>query len=88
MSSALMPPSAGCIAVGTLNQARRHGRLSMRPEATPNLAIIGLVDQALERDGALATALAAHEAATPTFVDKRRMRLDLFEKNPELFARR
>lgn len=191
MSSALTPPSAGCIAVGALNQARRHGRryqailtlqdprcrwghrltfhagdahldrltiscedfdlddrdvavateadvdailafgrkhagdallihcmhgvgrsaaaalailadrlgagrekdavaklFAMRPEATPNLVITALADRALDRNGALTSALAQYEAAAPSFAAKRRMRLELFEKNPELFARR
>lgn len=60
---------------------------AMRPEAAPNLIVIALADEILERDGALSGALARHEATDPKYTERRAARLSFLLANMDLYSR-
>jgi predicted protein tyrosine phosphatase len=62
--------------------------LAIRPEATPNLVVIGLADQVLGREGRLIAAVAAWEAGAAHMKQARAARRKLLLDRPELFVRR
>lgn len=62
--------------------------LTIRPEATPNLVVVGHADAVLSRAGDLVGAVAAWEARTPEAVRLRKVRRAFVERNPDLYARR
>jgi predicted protein tyrosine phosphatase len=61
--------------------------LEVRPEAAPNLLILGMADDLMEREGALVEAWMAVENSDPEYAQHRRDKLEILEKRPELFAR-
>lgn len=61
--------------------------LTVRPEATPNLVVVELADQVLQRSGQLVSALATWEASVPRLKVARAARLKLVQTHPELYAR-
>lgn len=60
--------------------------LAIRPTATPNLVVVKIADEILERQGGLVTAVAEWEAVTPGLAEKRKARRQLVESNPELYS--
>ncbi|CAN5379081.1 hypothetical protein BH10PSE3_BH10PSE3_07500 [soil metagenome] len=60
--------------------------LTIRPIATPNLVVVKLADNVLQRQGELVAAVAAWEAAAPGLKEKREARLRLVRTNPELYS--
>lgn len=74
---------------GPGNEASAVAELfAIRPQATPNLIAVGHADAVLGRNGALAGALADHEARDASMAAKREARDELAVKRPELFTRR
>lgn len=61
--------------------------LSARPEAAPNLLMLGFADDLLERSGRLVEAWNAVENSDPEYAEHRRQKLDILHKRPDLFAR-
>lgn len=62
--------------------------LKIRPEATPNLVVVGHADALLSRRGDLEKAVAAWEARPPEVVRLREVRRSFVQRNPDLYARR
>lgn len=60
--------------------------LKIRPEATPNLVVVKLADQILDRRGALQAVVAQWEARTPHVQMARRARRDFVRRYPQLYA--
>jgi predicted protein tyrosine phosphatase len=60
--------------------------LAIRPEATPNLVVIKLADEALGRDGRLIAAVGAWEAASSHMAQARAMRRAFLAANPQLYT--
>jgi predicted protein tyrosine phosphatase len=74
--------------LGAGNEAEALKRLlAVRSEVTPNLVVVALADQFLERDGQLVAAVADWEASAPGLVEARAMRLHFARTRPELYAR-
>lgn len=61
--------------------------LSIRPEAAPNILMVGFADDLLGRDGRLVAAWNAVENSEPEYAAHRRQKLEILKKRPELFAR-
>jgi predicted protein tyrosine phosphatase len=61
--------------------------LEVRPEAAPNLLILDMADDLLDRGGALAAAWMAVENSNSEYADHREQKVEIFRKRPELFAR-
>lgn len=61
--------------------------LSVRPEVTPNLVVVALADELLQRSGRLVEAVAAWEATAPGLAEARAMRLHFARTWSELYAR-
>ncbi len=61
--------------------------LEIRPEAAPNLLMLDMADELLDRCGALVDAWMAVENASGDYADHRKKKLEIFTKRPELFAR-
>lgn len=62
--------------------------MALRPEATPNLVVIGLADRILGRGGRLAAALEARERADEAMSDRRRSRAICFRDHRYRYADR
>lgn len=60
--------------------------LKIRPEATPNLVVVKLADQVLDRHGALQAVVAQWEARTPHVQMARQVRRDFVRRYPQLYA--
>jgi predicted protein tyrosine phosphatase len=60
--------------------------LAVRPESTPNLVVVKLADERLERNGALLAALRAWETGSPAVAEARALRAAFLAKNPQLYA--
>lgn len=61
--------------------------LAVRPEVTPNLVVVALADQLLERSGRLVAAVAAWETSAPGLAEARATRLHFARTRPDLYAR-
>jgi Predicted protein tyrosine phosphatase len=61
--------------------------LNVRPEAIPNLVILGMTDRILERDGALVDAWMEVENSDPEYAAHRVQKRDIFVRRPDLFAK-
>jgi len=61
--------------------------LAVRPEVTPNLVVVSLADQLLERQGRLIAAVAEWETSEPGLKEARATRLRFATTRPELYAR-
>lgn len=74
--------------LGPGNEAQALERLlAVRPEVTPNLVVVAIADQLLERSGRLVAAVAAWEAFAPGLAEARATRLHFARTHPELYAR-
>jgi predicted protein tyrosine phosphatase len=61
--------------------------IAIRPEAVPNLLMLGFADDLLERSGRLVEAWDKIERSDPEYAEHRRQKLEILHKRPELFAR-
>lgn len=60
--------------------------LALRPEATPNLVVVKLADDILQRNGSLIAALAEWEAEAPSLREKREARRAFLRSHPHLYS--
>lgn len=61
--------------------------LAVRPEVTPNLVVVALADELLQRSGGLVATVAEWEATAPGLAEARATRLHFATSRPELYAR-
>jgi len=60
--------------------------LMIRPSATPNLVVVKLADDILERQGGLIAAVAAWEMIAPGLKERREARLQMVKSSPQLYS--
>ncbi len=60
--------------------------LTIRPLVTPNLVVVKLADDILQRQGSLIAAVADWEVDAPGLKEKRAARLQLVKTNPQLYS--
>ncbi len=73
--------------LGTGNEKQAVAELlEVRPEAVPNLLILGMADDLLKRGGALVDAWMAVENSNGKYAEHREQKVEIFRRRPELFA--